>query len=72
MNPGVCALRSSINAEPGYSRLQARVQEIASSLLDQLTIPAIRAQRERLEDLARRSRSPCWRACTDEFVARSS
>lgn len=41
-----------INAEPGYSRLQARVQEIASSLLDQLTIPAVRAQQELLEELA--------------------
>ncbi|KAA2267000.1 DUF4145 domain-containing protein [Solihabitans fulvus] len=41
-----------INAEPGYSRLQARVQEIASALLDQLTIPAVRAQQELLDELA--------------------
>jgi type I restriction enzyme, R subunit len=41
-----------INAEPGYARLQARVQEIASRLLDQLTIPAVRAQQELLDELA--------------------
>jgi type I restriction enzyme R subunit len=41
-----------INAEPGYARLQARVQEIASALLDQLTIPAVRAQQELLDELA--------------------
>jgi type I restriction enzyme R subunit len=41
-----------INAEPGYARLQARVQEIAFALLDQLTIPAVRAQQELLDELA--------------------
>ncbi|MER7857986.1 DEAD/DEAH box helicase family protein [Amycolatopsis japonica] len=41
-----------INAEPGYARVQAKVQEIASSLLDQLTIPAVRAQQALLDDLA--------------------
>ena len=41
-----------INAEPGYARLQAQVKEIASALLDQLTIPAVRAQHELLDDLA--------------------
>ncbi|MFC3891409.1 DEAD/DEAH box helicase family protein [Lentzea rhizosphaerae] len=41
-----------INAEPGYARLQARVREIASALLDQLTIPAVRAQQELLDELA--------------------
>ena len=40
------------NAEPGYARLQARVREIASALLDQLTIPAVRAQQELLDELA--------------------
>lgn len=41
-----------IHAEPGYARLQAQVQEIASALLDQLTIPAVRAQQELLGELA--------------------
>ncbi len=41
-----------INAEPGYALLQARVKEIASTLLDQLTIPAVRAQQELLDELA--------------------
>jgi type I restriction enzyme R subunit len=41
-----------INAEPGYARLQAQVQQIASALLDQLTIPAVRAQHELLDELA--------------------
>jgi type I restriction enzyme R subunit len=41
-----------INAEPGYARLQVKVQEIASALLDQLTIPAVRAHQELLDDLA--------------------
>jgi type I restriction enzyme, R subunit len=40
-----------INAEPGYAQLQARVKEIASALLDQLAIPAIRAQQELLDEL---------------------
>ena len=43
---------SWINAEPEYVRLQARVQEIASTLLDELTIPAVRAQQELLDKLA--------------------
>jgi type I restriction enzyme R subunit len=41
-----------INAEPGFARLQAQAQEIASALLDQLTIPAVRAQHELLEQVA--------------------
>jgi type I restriction enzyme R subunit len=41
-----------INAEPGYSRLKSQVQEIASALLDQLTIPAVRAQHDLLGELA--------------------
>jgi type I restriction enzyme R subunit len=41
-----------INAEPGYAWLQAQVQELASRLLDQLTIPAVRAQQELLDELA--------------------
>jgi type I restriction enzyme R subunit len=43
-----------INAEPGYARLQARVREIASRLLDQLTIPAVRAQQELLGSVVKR------------------
>ncbi|GAA3036440.1 DEAD/DEAH box helicase family protein [Actinokineospora globicatena] len=41
-----------IHVEPGYARLQAQVQEIVSALLDQLTIPAVRAQQELLGELA--------------------
>lgn len=39
-------------AEPGYARLQGQAQQIASSLLDQLTIPAVRAQQELLGEVA--------------------
>jgi type I restriction enzyme R subunit len=41
-----------VNTEPGYARLQAQVQQISSSLLDQTTIPAIKAQQELLDELA--------------------
>ncbi|MHA6779622.1 type I restriction endonuclease subunit R [Pseudonocardia saturnea] len=43
---------AQINAEPGYARLQQQVQEIASALLDQLTIPAVRAQQGLLGEIA--------------------
>ncbi len=43
---------AQLNAEPGYARLQSQVQEIASALLDQLTIPAVRAQQELLDEIA--------------------
>ena len=43
---------AQINAEPGYARLQEQVKEIASALLDQLTIPAVRAQQELLDEIA--------------------
>ncbi|MBO0840353.1 MAG: restriction endonuclease subunit R, partial [Sciscionella sp.] len=41
-----------INAEPGFAALQGKVKDIASALLDQLTIPAIRAQHQLLDELA--------------------
>ncbi|WP_042392688.1 DEAD/DEAH box helicase family protein [Streptacidiphilus carbonis] len=41
-----------INADPGYARLQGQVQQIASLLLDQTTIPAIAAQQLLLDELA--------------------
>ncbi|WP_210634805.1 DEAD/DEAH box helicase family protein [Streptomyces sp. GESEQ-13] len=40
-----------LNAEPGYDRLRAQVQDIASALQDQYTIPAVRAQQELIDDL---------------------
>lgn len=40
-----------LNAEPGFDRLKGQVQEIASALLDQTTIPAVRAQQVLLEEL---------------------
>ncbi|GEL18920.1 DEAD/DEAH box helicase family protein [Pseudonocardia asaccharolytica] len=41
-----------VEADPGFARLQAQAKEIASALLDQLTIPAVRAQHELLEQVA--------------------
>ncbi len=38
--------------EPGQERLRRQVQEIASGLLEQLAIPAIREQQELLDELA--------------------
>lgn len=43
---------AQINAEPGYARLQQHCREIASALLDQLTIPAVRAQHQLLDEIA--------------------
>ncbi|MBW0101483.1 DEAD/DEAH box helicase family protein [Pseudonocardia sp. KRD291] len=43
---------AQINAEPGYGRLQEQVKEVASALLDQLTIPAVRAQQELLDEIS--------------------
>jgi type I restriction enzyme R subunit len=43
---------AQVNSEPGYGRFQAQVQQIASALLDQLTIPAVRAEHELLDQLA--------------------
>ncbi|MCK9928826.1 DEAD/DEAH box helicase family protein [Frankia sp. Mgl5] len=40
-----------LQADPGYTRLRTRVQEIASALLDQTTIPAVRDQQELLDEL---------------------
>jgi type I restriction enzyme, R subunit len=42
---------AQLNAEPGYDRLRAQVQDIASALLDQATIPVIRAQQQLLDEL---------------------
>ncbi|MGW1148504.1 type I restriction endonuclease subunit R, partial [Streptomyces sp. NPDC002454] len=39
------------NADPGYDRLCAQVQEIASALQDQYTIPAVRAQQQLIDEL---------------------
>lgn len=44
----LCRLRE----EPGQERLRRQVQEIATGLLEQLAIPAIREQQELLSDLA--------------------
>ena len=41
-----------LNAEPGVERLRRQVQEIASALLEQTRIPAIRAQQRLLDDVA--------------------
>ncbi|MDX6369347.1 MAG: type restriction enzyme subunit [Gaiellaceae bacterium] len=41
-----------LRGEPGQERLRRQVQEIAASLLEQLSIPAIREQQELLADLA--------------------
>ncbi|MEV6738689.1 DEAD/DEAH box helicase family protein [Streptomyces sp. NPDC051104] len=40
-----------VRADPGYERLRAQVQEIASALQDQYTIPAVRAQQELIDEL---------------------
>jgi type I restriction enzyme R subunit len=40
-----------LGAEPGYERLRTQVRDIASALLDQSTIPAIRAAQELLDEL---------------------
>jgi type I restriction enzyme R subunit len=40
-----------LHADSGFDRLRAQVQEIASALQDQYTIPAVRAQQELIDDL---------------------
>jgi type I restriction enzyme R subunit len=40
-----------VRADPGYDRLRAQVQEIASALQDQYTIPAVQAQQELIDEL---------------------
>jgi type I restriction enzyme R subunit len=40
-----------LGAEPGYDRLREQVQEIAGALLNQTTIPAVRAQQQLLDEL---------------------
>ncbi|QGN47558.1 DEAD/DEAH box helicase family protein [Micromonospora sp. WMMD558] len=40
------------DVEPAYERLRKQVQEIASALLEQTSIPAIRAQQELLDEVA--------------------
>jgi type I restriction enzyme R subunit len=40
-----------LGAEPGYDRLREQVQDIASALLNQTTIPAVRAQQHLLDEL---------------------
>ncbi|SBW26014.1 type III restriction protein res subunit [Candidatus Protofrankia californiensis] len=40
-----------LGAEPGFTRMRVRVQEIATALLGQTTIPLVRAQAELLEEL---------------------
>lgn len=42
---------ASLGAEPGFDRLRTQVQEIATALLNQTTIPAIRAQQQLLDEL---------------------
>jgi type I restriction enzyme R subunit len=41
-----------LNAEPGHERLRKQVQEIASALLEQTSIPAIREQQQLLDEVA--------------------
>ncbi|MDT3400186.1 DEAD/DEAH box helicase family protein [Streptomyces sp. B1866] len=41
-----------VQGDPGFTRLRAQVQEIASALLDQLTIPAVKAQQLFLDEVA--------------------
>ncbi|WP_151481863.1 DEAD/DEAH box helicase family protein [Streptomyces albicerus] len=43
---------TQLNAEPGWDRLRTQAQEIASALLDQTTIPAIRVQQQLLDEMA--------------------
>ena len=45
-----CSSRTSA-PEPGYDRLREQVQEIATVLLNQTTIPAVRAQQQLLDEL---------------------
>ncbi len=40
-----------LGTEPGFTRMRVRVQEIATALLGQTTIPLVRAQAELLEEL---------------------
>jgi type I restriction enzyme, R subunit len=40
-----------LNGDPGFDRLRAQVQEIASALLDQTTIPSVAAQQALLDEL---------------------
>ncbi|MGW1817103.1 DEAD/DEAH box helicase family protein [Streptomyces sp. NPDC002125] len=40
-----------LRGDPGYDRLRAQVQEIASSLQDQYTIPTVQAQQELIDEL---------------------
>ncbi|MEU0520596.1 hypothetical protein [Streptosporangium sp. NPDC006007] len=42
---------AALNLEPGFDRFRGQVQEIASALLDQTTIPAIKAQQVLLDEL---------------------
>ncbi len=41
-----------MNGDSSFTRLRDQVQEIASTLLDQLTIPAIKAQQLLLDEVA--------------------
>ncbi|MFE2353111.1 DEAD/DEAH box helicase family protein [Streptomyces parvulus] len=41
-----------LNGDPSFTRLRDQVQEIASTLLDQLTIPAVKAQQLLLDEVA--------------------
>ncbi|MCA1226705.1 DEAD/DEAH box helicase family protein [Saccharopolyspora sp. 6M] len=43
---------ASLHGDPEYDRLREQVREIASALLDQLTIPAIKAQQLLLDEVA--------------------
>ncbi|MFD0204664.1 MULTISPECIES: DEAD/DEAH box helicase family protein [Saccharothrix] len=40
-----------LHADSGYDRLRAQVQDIASALQDQYTIPAVRAQQQLIDEL---------------------
>ncbi|MFG2315988.1 DEAD/DEAH box helicase family protein [Streptomyces tendae] len=40
-----------VRADPGYNRLRTQVQDIASALQDQYTIPAVRAQQELIDEM---------------------
>jgi len=41
-----------LDVEPAYERLRKQVQEIASALLEQTSIPAIREQQQLLDEVA--------------------
>lgn len=43
---------ASLHGDPEYGRLRDQVREIASTLLDQLTIPAIKAQQVLLDEIS--------------------